>query len=127
MTLTRLIYSKEASRQDNLLAEAASSTEAGQILHLKRLLVTLKQHYEKSLHASQIQLQVEQNQRIALQKELDAVQAQMRDSQKLHEEELQALRNQQTSLRELLKQHTRQELKNGRRRAKSLPSVKSNG
>lgn len=103
MTLTRLMYSKEESRQANLQSEAAASSEAEQILHLKRLLVTLKQHYEKILHTSQIQLQAEQNQRIALQKELECVKVQLMDSQKIHEEELQALRDQQTTLKELVK------------------------
>lgn len=103
MTLTRLIYSKEASRQANLQSQAAPSSEADEILHLKRLLVTLKQHYEKSLHSSQIQLQVEQSQKVALQTELNIAQSQLRDCQQMHEEELQALRNQQTSLKDLLK------------------------
>ena len=111
--MTRLIYSKEASRQANLPTDAAHSSEADQILHLKRLLVTLKQHYEKSLHSLQIQLQVEQNQRITLQKELDNTHAQLHESQKLHEEELQALRNQQTSLKEALKK-TLDDLKQAR-------------
>ena len=112
MTLSRL-FSQEPNRSANLPSEAVPTNEAGQILHLKRLLVTLKQHYEKSLHASQIQLQVEQNQRIALQKELATTQAQVCASQKLHEEELQAIRNQQATLRELLK-NTQEELDQAR-------------
>src|SRR5262249_49640501 len=83
--------------------EAAASSEMGQILHLKRLLVTLKQQYEKSLHHVQIQLQAEQNQRVTLQKELEKVQDQLTESQKLHEEEAQSLRDQQNVLKELLK------------------------
>jgi chromosome segregation ATPase len=110
MTLTRLIYSKEESRQANLQAEASASTEAGQILHLKRLLVTLKQHYEKTLQTSHIQIQTEQNQRITLQKELQEVRSQLTHSEKLHEEELQALRDQQIALKELLKK-TQDELR----------------
>jgi chromosome segregation ATPase len=103
MTLTRLIYTKEEDRLANLQAEAPPSNEAEQILHLKRLLVTLKQHYEKTLLSSQVQFQSEQNQRIALQKELDNLKVQLTEGQKCHEEELQALRDQQTFLKDLLK------------------------
>ena len=108
--MTRLIYSQETSQPANETPETIPASEAGQIMHLKRVLVTLKQHYEKSLHSLQIQLQVEQNQRIALQKELVNAQAQACESHKLHDEELQALRQQQTSLKELLKK-TQEELK----------------
>ena len=108
--MTRLTYSKEANRQAHLQAETASSHEAEQILHLKRLLVTLKQHYENSLHQVHIQLQAEQSQRIAAQKDLEKVQAQLADSQKFHEEELHALREQQSTLKKLLKK-AQEELK----------------
>jgi chromosome segregation ATPase len=103
MKLQKLIDSKEESRQVRLQSEPASSNEAAQILHLKRLLVTLKQHYEKNLYNSQIQLQNEQNQRITLQKELEGVRTQLTSNQMFHEEELQALRDQQTTLKDLLK------------------------
>jgi chromosome segregation ATPase len=86
-----------------LQSEAAASNEAGQILHFKRLLVTLKQHYERNLHTSQLQLQNEQNQRLMLQKELEVVRAQLTSNQMFHEEELLALRDQQRTLKELLK------------------------
>lgn len=102
MKLTKLIYSKEDNRQGNLQSDAPAS-EAAQILHLKRLLVTLKQHYEKTLHTLQVQLQAEQNQRLATQKNFEDVQIQLKDCHKLHEEELQALRNQQGVLKDLLK------------------------
>lgn len=101
--MTKLTHSKEENRQAQLQAEATASHEAGQILHLKRLLVTLKQHYEKSLQQIQIQLQVEQNQRLAFQKELETVRVQLTESQNNHDEELQALRHQQNTLKELLK------------------------
>lgn len=96
------MYSKESNSQTHLQSEV-ETPEAEQILHLKRLLVTLKQHYEKSLKASQIQLQVEQNQRIAIQNEMRNLQAQLADRQKLYEEDVQALGNQQVFLKELLK------------------------
>lgn len=123
MTLTRLSYSKEASRQANLPTDAGLSNEAGQILHLKRLLVTLKQHYEESLQAAQIQLQTEKNQRIELQAEIAEHQAEAHEEEKRHQEELQALRSQQASLKELLKK-TQDELKT-RKEEVSLETVVS--
>lgn len=101
--MTRLTHTKEENRQAVLQAEAIPSHEAGQILHLQRLLVTLKQRYEKSLQQMQIQLQAEQNQRLAIQRDLDRAQAQFAENQKSHEEEIQALRQQQSTLKELLK------------------------
>ncbi len=73
-----------------------------QILHLKRLLVTLKQHYEKSLQVAQIKLQDEQNQRSAQEKELATFQDKWQQNQQAHEEEINALRAQQNTLKTLL-------------------------
>ncbi len=110
--MIKLTDTKEDYSSSHLHTESqASSEEADQILHLKRLLVTLKQHYEKSLHTSHIQLQAEQNQRMALQRELDRTQEELADSQKHHEEELQAIRNQQVALKELVKK-SQQETQN---------------
>ena len=68
--LTRLTYPK---KDENHLAhpdfQDAAYSDVDQTQYLKRLLVTVKQHYEKSLQQLQIQLQAEQNQRIALQNE----------------------------------------------------------
>lgn len=105
--MSRIIYSKENTNPTCLSEVDAPETE--QILHLKRLLVTLKQHYEKSLNTSQIQLQEEQNQRIALQIENRNLHAQLLDSQKLYDEDLQALGGQQILLKDLLKK-TQEEL-----------------
>ena len=102
--MTKLIYSKQENRQaKNLYSEVTPCSESAQILHLKRILVTLKQHYEKTLEASHLQLQSEQNQRINLQKELEKVRSQLQMNQQNHDEELQALRSQQCCLKELLK------------------------
>ncbi len=101
--MIRFNCSKEKNRQGCLQAEARSSHEAEQILHLKRLLVTLKQHYEKSVHQIQVQLQVEQDQNVIAQKELEKARGQLLEIQQTHEEELQALRSQQNILKELLK------------------------
>lgn len=104
--LTRLIYSKkEDNRQTQLESQDVSAQDAAQILQLKRLLVTVKQHYEKSLQQLQIELQAEQNQRLAVQKELERVQFQFAESGQLHDEELHALRQQQTTLKEILKKN----------------------
>lgn len=104
MKLTRLMNFKGPNLQsENLRSEGATSSEAEQILHLKRLLVTLKQQYEKSLHHLQVQLQTEQNQKVTYQKEIESLQNQLTMAQKLHEEELQALKNQQSALKDLLK------------------------
>lgn len=101
--MTKLAYPKEENSQAALQAESTASNEAEQILHLKRLLVTLKQHYEKSLQQAHLQLQAEQNQRLSTQKEIKKVQTELMDCQENHEDELEALRNQQTALKELLK------------------------
>lgn len=104
--MTRLIYSKkEDNRQAHFQPQDVPAQDAAQILQLKRLLVTVKQHYEKSLQQLQIELQAEQNQRLAAQKESERAQLQFTESQQLHEEELHALRQQQTTLKEMLKKN----------------------
>ena len=103
--MTPLTHTKEKCSQANLRFEAPASCEAEQIVHLKRLLVTLKQHYEKSLQTSHAQLQAEQNQKIALQKELDSAKEKLIESRNLHEEELRALRDQHV-MKELLQKQT---------------------
>lgn len=121
LTLSRLNLSKQATPP---LQTDAPSSEADQILHLKRLLVTLKQHYENSLHASQIQLQVEQNQKIALQKQVDELQVEMNENEKSHEEEIQALINQQSLLKASLKK-AQEELEKAKREDINLETVVS--
>lgn len=103
MTLAK-IFSKESNNLPvSGSPEVTASKADEEILHLKRLLVTLKQHYEKSLQTSQAQLQAEESQRLALQEEVKKLQTQWNEHQKLHEEELLALATQQSSLKELLK------------------------
>ncbi len=91
-----------ASKKENQHPQSATQ-DADQILHLKRLLVTLKQHYEKSLQQLQIELQDEQNQRLNSQKELEKTHVQLIESQQLYEEEIESLRVQQNTLKEILK------------------------
>ena len=92
---------KKDNRQAHRQSLDASSDEADQILHLKRLVVTVKQHYEKSLQQLHIQLQSEQNQRQELQIEFE-------ETQKFYEEEIQSLRQQQSTLKEMLKKAERE-------------------
>lgn len=101
--MTRLTYSQEENHQATLAAEATTSSEAEQILHFKRLIVTMKQYYEKSLQQLQTQFQSEQNQRLTAQNDLKKVQTELSENQKLHEEERDALIAQHLSLKELLK------------------------
>ena len=108
--MTRLTFPKQEKHPSSLLAESVpsnegrgNSNEASQVLELKRLLVSMKQHYEKSLQQAQIQLQAEQDQRIAAQKELEEAKIQSAESLSVYEEELQSLRDQQILLKELLK------------------------
>ena len=108
--MTKLMYSKEESRQANLRTEALPLVRQIQILHLKRLLVTLKQHYEKSLHCFANSIASRTKSKDSAAKRTGKCQAQAIESQKLHEEELQALRNQQTSLKRIIKK-TQEELK----------------
>lgn len=102
--LTRLTYPKQDEDQPTHLDfHDVSIPEAGQVQYLKRLLVTVKQHYEKSLHQLQIELQSGENQRLAAQKEHDELRSQLIESQNHYEEELQALREQQKNLKDILK------------------------
>ncbi|MDP1879502.1 MAG: hypothetical protein Q8K60_01020, partial [Parachlamydiaceae bacterium] len=114
--MTLLNDTKDENDQVNSYLEVFPSNEDGQILHLKRLLVTLKQHYEKNVHTLHVQLQAEQNQRIALQKDLEQSQRkviefqnQQEKSQKQSQEikndfenEIQSLQSQLSSLKEIL-------------------------
>ena len=73
-------------------------TEADQILHLKRLLVTLKQQYEKTLSTLQEKLDQEQQQNSKIKTEFEA-------ARKLDQEEISALQGQLISIRKTLKHH----------------------
>jgi chromosome segregation ATPase len=82
---------------------ANQAGEQGQILHLKQLLVTLKQQYEKNLYALNEQLQQEIAQKHIFKKELDQTQVKLQNAKQHSEEELTALHQQQIVLKELLK------------------------
>lgn len=102
--MTRLIYlKKEDNRLANPLSPSATTGDAEQVLHLKRLLVTVKKHYESSVQQLQVQLQDEQSQSVTAKNELKKAQQKLADIEKNHEEELQALRHQQNILKEMLK------------------------
>jgi hypothetical protein len=104
MTLTKFIYKKDSSSHPAANSKEKMENEEDQILHLKRLLVTLKQHYEKIVQQNRTQLQETELAHEALKQELLQTQQQKTLIQSLHEEELQALRDQQLALKELLKQ-----------------------
>ncbi len=109
--MTRLTHIKEESSSAILHSETVDASNAAeQILHLKRLLVTLKQQYENGLQALRDQLVNEQNQKLAIQQELERSTRCIQELQQDHNEELSALREQQITLRNLLQQ-TQEELK----------------
>lgn len=101
--MTRITYAKKEASQANPSKKGSPLGEEDEILHLKRLLVTLKQQYEKNLFYLNSQWQLEMANRQALQQELEK-------ARKFHEEEQAALKLQQTTLKELLN-NSRHELK----------------
>lgn len=79
------------------------SSQDDQATYLKRLIVTLKQQYEKEIAELNTKLQTEAQQKQALQKEFEKMQAKQNLVQQHHEEELISLQQQQNTLRDLLK------------------------
>lgn len=100
--MTRLTYPQEKNKQ-TMPSSDANSHEAEQILYLKRLLVTLKQQFEKNLYELNEELHSEQSRNQALQKELDLTKSELNDLNSHHDQELKALRDQLLTLRDLLK------------------------
>ncbi|WP_068471440.1 hypothetical protein [Candidatus Protochlamydia phocaeensis] len=118
--MTKLTYTQEESSQAHLPSDTGEiSSAAEQILHLKRLLVTLKQQYEKGMQDLQEKLQAEQDQKMALKQEIERLNLQGKELKDHYEDELKALRDQQIALRDLLKK-TQDELKQ-QREAASAP------
>lgn len=103
MALTKFIYKKDSSHSEDNFNEGGEN-EKDQILHLKRLLVTLKQHYEKIIQQNHTQIQDNEAVQKKLKEELIHSQQQLILVQSIQEEEVQALRNQQVALKELLRQ-----------------------
>lgn len=99
--MTILNFSKE-NNQTQVPTDDAFANDAEQILHLKRLLVTLKQHYEKTITHLQSQLQLEKDQYTLLEQRLECAENELKIGKEIHEEELAALRDQQNILKELL-------------------------
>jgi hypothetical protein len=98
----KLKDSKDDHHPHQVQTDCVVPSETEQIVQLKRLLVTLKQHYENQLQTIHAKLQNEQNHRAALQKEWDMNRLQFCKHQESQEEELRALREQQAVLRDLL-------------------------
>lgn len=90
--------SRENSRPDSQITESAEE----QIIQLKRILVTLKQKYEQTLQHLNQQLQTEGNQKRAFQTELEQAKKEIQESKTHHEEEYDALIQQQIMLKDLL-------------------------
>ncbi|MBA3721585.1 MAG: hypothetical protein H0W88_04215 [Parachlamydiaceae bacterium] len=103
--MTNTINIKEDIGQVSHSGKAVRSSAEEQILHLKRLLVTLKQQYEKNLHALNDQLQGEINQRYAIQKDAELKKHELEEVDKQHEEELSSLKQQLVHLRNLAKKN----------------------
>jgi chromosome segregation ATPase len=99
--LTRVTYSKEEIVKQS--GKAAQLSADDQILHLKRLLVTLKQQYEKNLHGINEQLQNEIAQKQTFQRDFERLKVEVQETKTHHAEELQALQKQQIALKDLLK------------------------
>lgn len=104
-------------------SHSPSSQDDEEILHLKRLLVTMKQHYEKMLNASQAQLGVEQEQKLALEKEIGMLKEGHHVASRIQQEEIEALSTQLSSVKELLKQ-AREELKGFKDSGEESPYVR---
>jgi chromosome segregation ATPase len=87
----------EESQADNLLPPEK------EILHLKELLVTLKQKYENDLHAHHESSSAKEKKASLLQGQIDVYHLEMEKMKMLHEEELEALKEQQLSLLSMIK------------------------
>lgn len=99
--MTSTIYLNEKTATDSHPAD-----EHNEVLYLKRLLVTIKQKYEKSVHELQLQLEAEVAKNNATQKELEKTKEELH----FYEDEQVSLKQQQLTLKELLKKQ-QEELK----------------
>ncbi|WP_042280490.1 hypothetical protein [Candidatus Protochlamydia sp. R18] len=104
------MQTKVHDSSDSSSNEVNSLNEAAQILHLKRLLVTLKQQSEKEIKKLQNQLFSQEKINQSLKDQLLQSSAKFKKLQSNHDEELDALRDQFISLRNLLQQ-TQEELR----------------
>jgi len=103
--LSRFTYNKEETSQATTPSadSEAPSEDNSQIVYLKRLLLTLKQKYENHLHSLAEQIQTEASKRADALAELQQVQLDYENFKQHHEEELSALKQQHSLLKELLK------------------------
>ncbi len=92
-----------ADRSNNEKMPLLSDPAHEEVLQLKRLLVAVKQHYEKHLQELRLQLQAEQERCLLIRKELEKVQTAFSERELQHQEELQALCKQQAALKERIK------------------------
>lgn len=94
--MTNTTSLKDQDQTHNSNADSSSNYDTGDVLQLKRLLVSLKNQYEKNLQALNSRLQEAIVEKQTLQNEFE-------DLRKIHEEELQALKLQQMALRDHVK------------------------
>lgn len=119
--LTRLIGPKKESSPSHLVGKTFYH-EGEEVLHLKRLLVSLKQQYEKNLEILSRQLQGEIEQKATTQKELGKVNLELQKRQQHYEEEILSLTQQQAALKGLLKK-TQEEFKLSRDEQSAPPPI----
>lgn len=100
------------SKQSNI----TNTSDDVEVMDLKKLLVSLKQQYEKTLQSLNSQLHLETTQKQTIQNELESAHKQILELKKSHNEELFALKQQQNTLKDLLKKN-QEEIK----QIKSLP------
>ncbi len=84
--------------------------EIEEVLHLKKILVTLKQYYEKNIQQLQIQLQMEVAQKKSTEEELYTKERKWKEERDFHQEELSALQEQQQFLKSLLRKEKTENL-----------------
>lgn len=102
--MTKLILFKDKTSSSPYSAKRAEpASEEEEILHLKRLLVTLKQQYESKLHLLNGQLQTEIGQQQIFQSQLEKERLDWQDFRNQQDEELEALKQQQVVLKDLVK------------------------
>lgn len=103
--MSRFIHNKDSESESTHHSQESEITtdDNSQVIYLKRLLVTLKQKYENHLHSLSEQLETEISHKFKALDDLKQIQNEYKYLKNHHEEELTALKQQHTSLKELLK------------------------
>ncbi len=101
--MTRITYNQQVGQANHVDSNFRSMKEDDQVVYLKRLLVTLKQQYEKQLHVLYEELQTKKARVSLLEKQIEEFENASDSSEKFDGEELHAIRLQQITLLGLLK------------------------